>query len=91
MSVMRASVVWAAVTTVAALALAGGGCVKQRPTMSKPPPAENRGNGGRRTEFQPQELDRKAGQFAELARRLPASSAQQDRAMMRQPRRGRGG
>jgi hypothetical protein len=85
MSVMRASVGLVAVTVVAALAGGGSaGCVKQRPTMSKPPPAQNQGNGGRRVQFQPQELDRKSGQFAELARRLPASSAQQDRAMMRQ-------
>jgi hypothetical protein len=80
MSVMRARVVL--VTIVAALAL-GGGCVKQRPTMPKPPPAENQGNGGR-VRFQPRELDRKSGQFAELTRRLPAGSAPQDRAMMRQ-------
>jgi hypothetical protein len=82
MSVTRAS--WGQGAVVLAVLGLGGGCVKQKPTMSKPPPAENQGNGGGRARFQPRELDRKAGQFTELARRLPANSTQQNREMMRQ-------
>ena len=89
MSVMRASVGCIAVTIVAATIVAAlaAGCVKQKPTMSKPPPAENQGGGrggGRAAGFQPQELDRKAGQFSELVRRLPARTPEQDRQLMRQ-------
>src|SRR5687768_13933828 len=82
MSVLRAS--WGrGAVVLAALALGGAGCVKQRPTMSKPPPAQNR-PGAPAARYQPQELDRKAGQFAEVARRLPGNSAAQHRDLMRQ-------
>jgi hypothetical protein len=82
MSVMRAS--WGRGAVVLAALALGAGCVKQRPTMSKPPGAENQAGGGRAARFQPQELDRKAGQFAEIARRLPGTSAEQHRHLMRQ-------
>ena len=86
MSVKRASVGGVAVAVVVSLtALGGAGCVKQRPTMRKPPAPENQPRGGASaSRFQPQELDRKSGQFAEIARRLPGNSPEQHRQLMRQ-------
>src|SRR5688572_8662413 len=80
MSVTRVSRGFAA----GVLLLALTGCVKQQPTMRPPPAPQNQPSAAAPAEFQPQELERKAGQFAELVRRLPAATPEDDRQLMRQ-------